>query len=165
MVRIRTIFAAALALVAAPAMGQEQSAAPLDSPTYTDPLPAEPKAMVAAFLRDHTAWNAFARDNYDRTKDVTEAEVAYRRLIDLYCGPAKSHQGITFGTDPSYDAERSEILEEREEDDRRIVNVRHTNDFDFVAVHDFVFVHRDGRWWLEEVYYYDDYGEEWLPSL
>lgn len=165
MVRLWKTLAAALALLASPASGQEQAAAPLEPPAYTDPMPSEPKAMVAAFFRDHTAWNAFARDNYDRTDDFTEAETAYRRLIDLYCGPEKAPQGITFGTDPSYDAERSEILEEREADGSYIVNTRHTNDNGFVAIHDFVFVHRDGRWWLDEVYYYDDYGEEWLPSL
>ena len=165
MVRFRNTLVAALALLAAPALAQEQSAAPLEAPAYTDPLPAEPKAIVAAFFRDHTAWNAFALDSFERTDDAVEAEEAYRRLIDLYCGEEKQHQGFTFGSDPSHDAERSEILEEREEDGRRIVNTRHTSDNGFVAVHDFVFVMKTGRWRLDEVYYYDDYRNEWLPVL
>ncbi|WP_226700051.1 hypothetical protein [Qipengyuania gaetbuli] len=160
--KIRSTIAAALALIAAPAAGEAVTAEP---PSYTDPLPSEPRDIVAAFLRDHTAWNAFAREHYDRTGDYTVAETAYRRLIDLYCGPQKSHQGIVFSSNARYDAERSEILEEREEDGRSIVTIRHTGANDFVTVHEFAFVARDGRWWLQELFYYDDYGDEWLPSL
>ena len=160
--KLRSTIAAALALIAAPAAGKAGEAEP---PSYTDPLPTEPRDIVAAFLRDHTAWNAFAREHYDRTGDYTAPETAYRRLIDLYCGPQKSHQGIVFSSNARYDAQRSEILEEREEDGRRIVTIRHTGANEFVTVHHFAFVKSDGRWRLEELYYYDDYGDEWLPSL
>ena len=164
-VAVAAILLAVFALGAVPASAQAPQGERVDLPQYTDPLPPEPKAMVVAFFEDHTAWNAFARDHYDRTKDFAEAEKAYRRLIDLYCGPDKTHQGITFSSDPSYDADRTEILDEREEEGRRIVKTRHTTDNGFVAIHEFVFVRRRDRWWLDEVYYYDDYGDEWLPSL
>ena len=165
MSRFRKALLAVLALAASPAAGQGAGAALPEPPAYTDPLPADPQAITAAFLRDHTAWNAFASGHYEATESFDEAEAAYRRLVDLYCGPQKSHQGIAFGSDPNLDPERSKILGEREEDGRRIVRMLHTNDFDFEALYDFVFVQRDGRWWLDEFYYYDDYGDEWLPTL
>lgn len=166
MIRRLVAALAAFLLSAQGANAQEpdQSATP-EGPSYTDPLPSEPKDIVAAYLRDHTAWNDFARERYDRTGDYALAEQAYRRLIDLYCGPEKDHQGITFGSDPNYDPGRSRILEERAEDGRRMVRMLHTDDNGFEALHEFVFVERGGRWWLDELYYYDDYGDAWLPSL
>ncbi|ALE15708.1 hypothetical protein AMC99_00396 [Altererythrobacter epoxidivorans] len=165
MSKLRKAFFAALALAGAPAAAQGAAGPQPEPPAYTDPLPTEPKEIVAAYLRDHTAWNDFASRYYEATRDFDAPEKAYRRLIDLYCGPEKDHQGITFSSDPGYDPERSEILEERADGGRRMVRMLHTNDNDFEALHEFVFVKRDGRWWLDELYYYDDYGDEWLPSL
>ncbi|MCK0127434.1 hypothetical protein [Erythrobacter sp. F6033] len=136
-----------------------------EGPTYTDTLPAKPHEITRTFLVDHTAWNAYAHAHYNETKDLSGPEAAYRRLINLYCGPGKQHQGITFGNDPDFDPERSEIVFEKFEDGEWIIHLRHTGQFDFVAEYNFVFKRKGDAWRLDEVYYYDDYGKEWLPRL
>lgn len=134
---------------------------------YTDPLPAEPKAIVEAFFDDYVVWNAFAHERYAKTKDFAEAEAAYRRLIDLYCGPQKEHQGIAFGTVPAFSPQDLEFMEQRTDDRGLLLKVRSTNAHpgDHKDIHEFLLVKREARWRLEEVLYYEEFGDQWLASL
>ena len=154
--------AAALLLGAAGVQAGVQAS---EVPAYTDPLPSDPVAITRSFFDDHTAWNAYAHAQYEQTEDFSGAEAAYRRLIDLYCGADKQHQGLVFGSDPDFDAERAAIVGQREEGGKSIVKVHHTRETGFVAEYDFWFKRSGDGWLLDEVFYYDDYGDQWLPRL
>lgn len=148
-----------------PALAEPEAKPQADGLVFTDLLPAEPKAIVSAFLKDHTLWNSYALKLSEQNADLAPAREAFRRLINLYCGPRGEFYSIYFHKDLHLTGDRSKIVGDRDEDERRIVEVRHEDDGGFVTLHNFVFVQSDAGWLLDEAYIYDHFTEEWYPEF
>ena len=126
-------------------------------PDFSGGLPAEPAQIAQQFVADYERWNTYAWSAYQSDSYDERPQRSYLELIAHYCGPAKKPQLPAFGTVSTFSAENCSIGSARADGGKCTVPVTAPDQTGFDAAFEFDFVRDGDRWWLEEVYYLDEY--------
>ena len=127
-----------------------------------------PLQITELFVKDYEAWRAYAWEQEEINSPESQWNIgkSYDNLILKYCGKDKKYQALSYGNDNEL-WENFEVLDVKEEKNKAVVRVKHTNpQFDFLQnEYEFHFV-KESRWILQEKYYLDSYdNNNPLPCL
>jgi hypothetical protein len=127
----------------------------LSYPTFDGAPSNEPEDIAVAFIADYKEWNDFAYASKQAGNDFEPAELSYDALIAKYCRAGKQRQGLAFSSHSMHSPETSEVIGTKGRGDRKKVTVRETTPSGYQPIYEFDFIHADGRWFLDELYFVD----------
>lgn len=125
---------------------------------------AGPEALVLMFIADYERWNnhAFQISEPPTRAAMEAAESAYAELLRKFCEPGLQHQPIAFGSDPSHDRAREEIVGADIGAEISIVRTRQTKLFGETSIasdYEYHLKKAGQRWLLTSLLYVDQDGK------
>ncbi|MEZ8188269.1 hypothetical protein ACED29_20920 [Shewanella sp. 5S214] len=120
-----------------------------------------PEELVKSFIVDYKIWNDDSSIIYNKNRSdgMEEAENNYQRLIEKYCDPEVTVQGISFGSESTHSLDQEKIVKTVQKGNVALIHSKHIDADDFESDYEYHLKIVNGSWMLSSILYVDADGK------
>ena len=121
-----------------------------------------PKQLTTRFIADYESWNneAVKISESRGKKGDSLINANYAALLNRYCLPGQTFDGASFGAMSFHSKKHEKVVGEKKGKEAMVVTTVYTEP---VALnrskYEYVFINRDNRWYLNEIFLVDNKGK------